>query len=205
MMLDWAVSILLVSLIVFGLVVISLDFFQNVDHDYVLRNALSNSAFTVSDEVDRTEAIPADINQGFFYNETVSTSGSSEYGVPMPSSLAGSTYSVDFTHDFVVLVSSSGGPVVGTYEDLTEPVVLIPENMTHQWENQPYNGYYLTSYHLHVEDAMWNCWSFPSGVNFNVTVANVLVDGEPTYLAFIYAMNGMSPAATPSAAVPYSC
>ncbi len=192
MMLDWAVSILLVSLIVFGLVVITLDFFQNVDHDYVLRNALSASAHTVADQVDRLEGISATSNQGFFYNTTVTTTGSTEYGVPMPQLLAGTRYSVDFTHDFVVLVSNGSGPTVGTYVDLTEPVHLIPENMTHQWENQPYNGYFLSSYHLHVIDQAYNCWSFPSGVNFNATVANVLVDGVPTYLAFVYAMNGMS-------------
>lgn len=187
MMLDWAVSILLVSLIVFGLTVVSLDFFQNVDHDYVLRDALSSSAHTVADQVDRVEALPATINQGFFYNESVTTTGSTEYGVPMPGTLAGSRYTVDFTHDFVVTVSNGSGSVVGSYVDLTKPVHLFPENMTHDMER-----FGTSSYHLHVEDQLHDCWAFPSGTNFNASVSLVYVDGYPTYLTFVYAMNGMS-------------
>jgi hypothetical protein len=191
MMLDWAVSILVVSLVVFGLVAVSVAFFQNVDHNYVLESALTSTSHTVADQVDRVEGIAADVNQAFYYNQTVTGSGSSYLGVPMPGNLAGSKYTVDFTHDFVVTLSNGSGPSVGSFVDLTEPVVLVPENMTHQWEGQPFNGYYLSSYHLHTEDAQYNCWAFPSGVNFNATVAFVLVDGAPTYLTFVYAMDGM--------------
>jgi hypothetical protein len=186
-----------VSLVVFGLVAVSLAFFQNVDHNDVLESALQSSAHTVSDQVERVEGIAADVNQGFYYNQSVTGSGSSSLGVPMPPTLAGSNYLVDFTHDFVVMLSSGSGPTVGSFVDLTEPVVLVPENMSHQWEGQPFNGYYLSSWHLHWEDQQYNCWSFPSGVNFNATQADVLVDGAPTFLTFVYSMNGMS--------APYQC
>ncbi|MDE1820651.1 MAG: hypothetical protein KGJ23_01245 [Euryarchaeota archaeon] len=188
MMLDWAVSVLVVSLIVFGLVVISLAFFQNVDHNYVLRNALSSTAHTVADQVDRVEGIAASTNQPFLYNETVGGSGTTvENGVAMPTTLAGSRYTVDFTHDFVVTVSNGSGPLVGTYLDLTKPVHLFPENMTHTIER-----FGTTQYHLNAMDQVYKCTSFPSGVNFNATVALVFVDGFPTYLTFVYAFDGAS-------------
>lgn len=192
MMLDWAVSILVVSLIVFGLVAVSVAFFQNVDHNYVLETALASSAHTVADQVDRVEGIAGDVNQAFYYNQTVTGSGSSNLGVPMPVTLAGSQYTVDFTADFVISLSNNSGPTVGSFVDLTQPVVLVPENMSHVWMGQPANGYYLSSYHLHTEENQYNCQAFPSGTNFNATEALVLVDGAPIYLTFVYSMSGMS-------------
>lgn len=175
MMLDWAVSLLVVSLIVFGLVAVSVDFFDNMNHDYVLRDALQSTSQTVSDQIDRLEGIPADVSQNFWYNSTIS-------GVQMPSTLAGSLYSVEFTHDYVVLVSVNSGPVVGAYTGITEPVHLFPQNMTLQLLHLAISGY-----HLHSEDQTYDCSQYPPGTNFQAGVEQVVVDGAPTYLTFVYA------------------
>lgn len=175
MMLDWAVSLLVVSLIVFGLIVVSVDFFDNMDHDYVLRDGLSENTQTVSDQIDRLEGLPEDVSQHFWYNSTT-------VGVQMPSTIAGNTYWVDFTHDYVVEIANGSGPSVGAYTGLTEPVHLFPENMTLSLPTTPISGW-----HLHAMDQLYACSAYPPGTNFAATVEQVTVDGAPTYLTFVYA------------------
>lgn len=180
MMLDWAVSLLVVSLIVFGLVAVSLDFFQNVDHDYVLRDGLQSTSQTVAQEIDRLEGIPATESQPFWYNSTT-------IGVIMPTDVAGSRYNMEFTPDFVVSVSNGSGPTVGAYAAVTEPVHLFPENMTLQL-GLPTT--HISGYHLHAMDQLYPCSNYPPGTNFNATVELVDVDGASTYLTFVYATLG---------------
>lgn len=180
MMLDWAVSLLVVSLIVFGLIVVSVDFFDNMNHDYVLRDALQSTSQTVSDQVDRLEGIPAYLSQAFYYN-------SSTTGVAMPGSVANSLYSVEFTHDFVVVVSVDSGPTVGAYTGITQPVLLFPQNMTNQLAN---GAWPISGYHLHAMDQLYDCAAYSPGTNFQATVESVTVDGAPTYLTFVYATTG---------------
>jgi hypothetical protein len=178
MMLDWAVSLLVVSLIVFGLIAVSVDFFDNMDHDYVLRDGLQAASQTLADQIDRLEGIPAAFSQNFWYNSSLE-------GVEMPSTIAGSQYTVDFTHDFVVLVSNNSGPPVGAYSTLSEPVYLFPQNMTLQLLGA-YGPYPISGYHLHSEFDAYSCSTLPQGYNFQATVGQVTVDGNPTYLTFLY-------------------
>jgi hypothetical protein len=173
MNLDWVVSLFVVTLIVFGLIVVVEVEFSDTEGTYVARAATSSIAETISNQVNRVEALDANVTLNFTYTYDVNTS------VVLPANLNGHPYSVDFTHDFVIVLTTSSVPV-GTAINFWQPVYLFNISVVHYLANSPVNGSALKSL-----GANSTCMSLTSGTNFFITRERALVDGQTQYLTII--------------------
>lgn len=193
MMLDWAASLMVVSLISFGLIVTTIGFFANEDQVSAVNNGLSNTANVVSEQVDRLQALSADTTERFYYGASPQLPNNYPpqpviYGVQMPSVVQmGVPYVVEFTHDFVVLIKNGSGTSESAYVGLDEPVYLFDEAEVQTLAHTP-----ISSAALATLNAQYTCSAFPAGLDFQVTQESVLVSGVPTYLTILYSLDGLN-------------
>jgi hypothetical protein len=171
MNLDWAVSLFVVSLMVFGLVVVVEIEFSATENTYVARADTSAIAETIGNQVNRVSGLDANVTENFTYGQS--------QGVILPSNLEGHPYSVEFTHDYVIVLTTSGGSV-GYAMNLWQPVYLFNLSVVHTLANLPVNGTVLKSLNGNS-----TCMSLTSGTSFIVTHERSRVDGQIEYLTIV--------------------
>lgn len=178
---DWAASLFVVTLIVFGLIVVEEAEIASFERSYASQTVTGSVAQLVADKVDRVEGIAANTTELFDYNN-------SQVGaVQLPGDLNGKPFTVDFTHDYVIVLTATGTPV-GTAVDFWEPVYLFNLSAAHALANSPQNG---TDLAYNASTAAGTCESFAAGYDFWVIHESALVDGHPEYLTVISSANGV--------------
>lgn len=173
---DWAVSLFVVTLIVFGLIVVEEVEFAGFERTYASQTVTGSVAQMITDQVDRLEGVAATTSALFEYNQ------SHAGAVELPATLLNQpSYQVDFTHDYVIVLTSGGTPV-GEAIDFWQPVYVFSLNTTQALLTTPINGTHLANW---AASSSCDYLSLVSGTAFLVTHEPVLVDGHSEYLTII--------------------
>jgi hypothetical protein len=178
MNLDWAVSLFVVTLMVFGLIVVVEVEFSSTENTYVARAATSSIAQTITDQINRVEGLDANVTQNFTFQQSL--------GVVLPSNLEGHSYAVDFTRDYVIVITTNGVPV-GTAMNFWQPIYLFNLSVVHTLANSPVNGTVLKQMASNS-----TCMSLISGTDFIVTHERSRVDGQIEYLTIVSSADMMN-------------
>lgn len=183
MIVDWAVSLFVVTLIVFGLIVATEVEFAAVERTYGAQVETGSVSEIIADKVARLEALTGNTRENFTYGPNAVADGP----VTLPSDLNGRPYSLVFTHDYVVVLTMGGTPV-GTASDFWQPVYLFNLSTVQKLAVEPMNGTVLTAM---SQTPAGMCMGLVSGANFTVTHENVRVDGHGEYLTIISSADGL--------------
>lgn len=184
MIVDWAVSLFVVTFIVFGLVIVTEVEFATVEHTYASATETGSVARLVADKVDRMEGLSGASTENFTYS---GNSNQNPGAVVLPLGLNSQTYYLDFTHDYVIAVLTSGSSV-GTAVDFWQPVYLFNSTTVNYLSTTPVNG---TALQQMSDTPSGICQALVSGDDFEVVHLLVLVDGQQEYITVISSENGV--------------
>lgn len=184
MMLDWVASLMVATVVAVAMVALGVAVVDQEGATLAVGSELSDVVSTITEQVNQDSGLGVATSQNFSFSQ-------GNPGTVLPSQVAGATYRLILTPDFVQASASLPRGSVARSGAFESQVHLWPTTVVRQLA---LNGEQATLGEIGAWDHAYPCTSFYDDVTFEVQVLEVWVDGTLTYLTLLSVVVGQTAA-----------